>query len=278
MKVFKKKLKDNQSGTVLLLALVVMSGLVVTGVALGDIIINEIRQSRQLDKAIVSYYAAESAAEKIIFDWRDTGLLPLPCNETSEIGWTCSKAIGSVNQLDFSLPKMATQEIILYNPLDLNEPSNVESARIIWQDANTGNVLEPWLEVTIMEWTRGISIDWDDAERRIIKKVFKCSAEVATPAVCDTIALEDEFSANKSYIIRLRALHDDTENIVVRFYESPAATGIKELNSYIKSVNLTGIYGGVEQGINVRFPVVGPSSPLFDFVLFSEESLLKTVE
>lgn len=278
MKIFKKKIKNNQSGTVLLLALIIMSGLVVTGVALGDIIINEIRQSRQLDKAIVSYYAAESAAEKVIFDWRDTGLLPLPCNETSEVGWSCQKDIGSVNQLEFSLPKMETQEIIFYNPADLSEPSNIESARITWQDADTSNIIEPWLEVTIMEWNRGATIDWDNADRRIIKKVFKCSAEVAVPNVCDTIALEDELSANKNYIIRLRSLHDDTDHIVAKFYESPAATNLKELNTYIKSVNVTGIYGGVKQSINVRFPIVGPSSPLFDFVLFSEDSLLKTVE
>ena len=49
------------------------------------------------------------------------------------------------------------------------------------------------------------------------------------------------------------------------------------LSPFIKRADFTGTYGGIQQGIRVQFPVVNPLSGMFDFVLFTEESLLKQV-
>ena len=43
-----KKISKKQEGTALLMALMIMSGLVVAGFTLGSVVINELRQSRQL--------------------------------------------------------------------------------------------------------------------------------------------------------------------------------------------------------------------------------------
>lgn len=272
-------LKINQHGTALLLALIIMSGLIIGGVTLGTVVVNEIRQSRQLDRAIISYYAAESGAERLLYDWRDTKditVFTAPCNEqvNSEVGWSCASNVGTINQLSFNLKNFQVEEFPLYIPGQLNVPAGIDSAVITWFDANPSNLLEPWLEVTLLEWSVGNLVDFAGT-RNIIKKAFKCSPNPAGSATCENITVND-FSTDKSYIFRLRALTDDIENITVQFYDGDSPNPL-DFGNYIRVADFTGQYGGVKQGVRVRFPVTEPSSSLFDFVLFSEESLLKSI-
>ncbi len=272
-------LKDNQAGTALLLALIVMSALVAGGVAIGTVIINEIKQARQLDRAIIAHYGAESGAERLLFDWRYTrnvGLFSNNCDEgiDSQAGWTCSLNVGTLDQLSFNLSKYQVEEFPLYNPDNLNLGKDFQSAKISWSDADIINSYDPWLEITLLEWPRSSSVNFATS-KNIIKRVFKCSP--TSGAVCDTIIIND-FSPNNGYIVRLRALKDDVENVTIKFFDADNAGGsLIDFSDYIRVADFTGDYRGVKQGIRVRFPVVEPSASMFDFVLFSEESLLKSL-
>lgn len=283
-----KKTKTNQQGTILLLALLIMSGLVIGGFTLGSIVVSELRQSRQLDQAIVAYYAAESGAEKLLFDWRDTSqcgalcpsnaqLFANPtCSENSTIGWSCSMSTAQgVSQVSFVLPQMQVEQIPLYLPDDTSKRSNAESMRIYWQDVNIQNGLEPWLEVSILGWPAALSIDYNDA-KEIMKRVYKCSPDNIDRPFCDDITI-NELNGAYGYIIRLRSLFDDVENVRVKFYQNDNAVNELDLRDYIKVANFTGTWNGIKQGMRVQFPVVNPSSAMFDFVLFSENSLLKQI-
>ena len=280
-----KFLEKKQDGTALLMALMIMSGLVVAGFTLGSVVINELRQSRRLDQAIVAYYAAESGAEKLVFDWRDTHndtLFSSPrCDETSTIGWTCDMSTSeAITKLDFSLKEMEVEQIPLYLPNALDSPSKAESMTIRWQDADTSpGLTEPWLEITLLGWdASNSSVNWEDQlnGKKIIKQVFTCSRDDVSSPVCDTIILNDLLATN-SYIVRIRPLYDGVNNVKVNFFENNNGVGELDLNPFIKRADFTGIYGDIKQGIRVQFPVVSPAASMFDFVLFTEQSLLKAV-
>jgi hypothetical protein len=277
---------NKQEGTVLLMALMVMSGLVLAGFTLGSIVINELRQSRQLDQAIVAYYAAESGAEKLIFSWRDTHndtLFSNPvCNEANTIGWTCSMSTAQpITQLNFSLKQMEVEQIPLYLPNSLNTPSKAESMKIYWQDANITNTDEPWLEITLLGWDASdSSVNWEDQfdGKEIVKRVFTCSNAAPDVPDCDVVIIND-FNSTDSYIVRIRPLFDSVNNVKTIFYTQPDAPDGDELvlSPFIKRADFTGTFAGIKQGIRVQFPVVSPLASMFDFVLFTEESLLKAV-
>lgn len=278
-------MSNNQRGTALLLSLLVMTGLVITGVTLGTIVISEIRQSKQIDNAVVAYYAAESGAEHLVFNWRDTrdnGLFTNPdCNENSDVGWKCSMLTASTSQLVFSLGQLETEQIPLYLANQLNIPSEVESMRITWQDADLTNLAEPWLEVTLIGWSANDTLvnyqqDVEQNPNGRIKKIFKCSYPVLGNPGCDIIMMND-FNKGDSYIVRIRPLYDAVEQVTVSFYNYDNGVQQKDLGSYIKAADFTGTYNGIKQAVRIQFPVVDPSSSLFDFVFFSEESLLKRI-
>lgn len=278
-----KFLEKKQDGTALLMALMIMSGLVVAGFTLGSIVINELRQSRRLDQAIVAYYAAEAGAEKLVFDWRDTRdetLFSSPrCDETSTIGWTCDMSTAEpITQLDFSLKEMEVEQIPLYLPNALGSPSKAESMTIEWQDADIGpgNIAEPWLEITLLGWDANDGSVNYEADKEIIKKVYTCSYADTNFPDCDIITMND-FINTDGYIVRIRPLYDDVVNVRVKFYENDNGVNDLDLNPFIKRADFTGEFGGIKQGIRVQFPVVSPAASMFDFVLFTEQSLLKAV-
>lgn len=271
----------NQRGTALLLALIVMSSLVAGGIVIGSVIISEIRQARQLDRAIIAHYVAESGAERLLFYWReskDNDLFTEDCHLDGEdrlqSDSTCDLNVGTLNQLSFNLSKYQVEEFPLYNPNNLNDGTDFQSAVISWADVDISNLQDPWLEITLLEWPRNLSVNFDN-DRNIIKRVFKCSPD--SGATCDLITIND-FSPNNSYIVRLRALYDDIENVTIEFFSSDDGGGSSiDFSDYIRVADFTGDYLGVKQGVRVRFPVVEPSASMFDFVLFSEESLLKSL-
>jgi hypothetical protein len=288
--MIQRNLKVNQQGTILLLALLIMSGLVVGGFILGSVVVSELRQSRQLDYAIVAYYAAESGAEKLLFDWRETRCTDdcftndqlfsnQSCSETSDIGWRCEMSTDQkVTQISFTLAQMQVEQIPLYLPFDPSHRSGAEAMKIFWQDANLQNNREPWLEVSILGWPAATSVNYNNA-REIVKRVYKCSQSNINQPYCANITI-NELRQAYSYIVRIRPLYDDVENVRVKFYKvdnSDNDSDLLDLSNFIKVANFTGIYQGIKQGIRVQFPVVNPSSAMFDFVLFSEESLLKRI-
>ncbi len=281
-----KNTPANQQGAILLLALLIMSGLVIGGFTLGSVVINELRQSRQLDQAIVAYYAAESGAEKLLFDWRETGCTTCPtntqlfsnpaCSESSTIGWTCGMSTTQgVSQVSFTLPQLQVEQIPLYLPYDPSQRSGAESMNIFWQDSDVTNGLEPWLEVSILGWPAGASVNYQDA-KEIMRRVYKCSPNAVDQPMCDTISIND-LIATYGYIVRVRSLYDDVDNVRVKFYQNDNGVNDLDLRTFIKVADFTGTFQGIKQGIRVQFPVVNPSAGMFDFVLFTENSLLKQI-
>jgi len=273
-------IRHNQRGAALLLALLMMSGLVVVGVVLGDLTISELRQSRNLDQSMVAYYGAESGAERAIYEWRqsgsDSGFTSIDClNEDtlSSVGWTCESAPATLNEISFTLPEFIVKEIPLYLPTQLNVNSGVESATVDWQSADpTTNLEYPWLEVTLLSWDASDAQVNFASDAHVTKRLFPCSPAAVGGVVCDQAVIND-FVASNSYVVRLRALHNDVSNVTIKFYDGGANP--VDIGTYLKTGDFTGTYENAKQGVRVQVPVTDAATGMFDFVIFSEESLLK---
>lgn len=284
MEFFKQKNQLGQRGNVLLLSMLIMSGLVVGGFILGSVVVSEIRQSRQLDNATVAYYAAESGAEYALWHWRDTKCGN--CTETlqdiknclydqsSQIGWLCAhNQTTNVTQANFSLAPLQVEQIPLYIPDSLNEAANASLMRITWHDKNQ-DLVEPWLEVSLIGWPAANLIDYNN-QKEIFSQVYKCLRP--DPSKSDCTVINVALNQNYSYIVRLRSLYDQASDIQVRFFADSGGETDLNLKRYIRSVDFFGYFKGVKQGIRVQYPLVTPTSAMFDFILFSENSLLKKI-
>jgi len=266
----------NTKGTALLLSLLILSGVLSVGAIMAGIVIREIRQSQSLDRAIVSYYAAESGAEHALFDWRkynDNDRF-FNCREIVEqMNWRCSAARQPVTELIFNLDQMQIKEIPLYQPGNLSQSAGISRAVISWNDAKPSplNLNEPWLEVALLGWPAGSSLDFEN-NREIIRRIFACAPLVAGGKECSTITI-DNFISSYSYIVRIRPLYDDVSQVTVKFYDT--LNNLVDLSTYILAANFTGNYGGIKQAIRLQLPISESASAMFDFVISSEEDIDK---
>ncbi len=267
---------NHPAGTALLLSLLILSGVLSVGAIMAGVVIREIRQSQSLDRAIVSYYAAESGAEHALFDWRkyDDNSRFSNCDELiDQVNWQCSASRQSVNELVFNLDQIQIKEIPLYQPGNLSQSAGISKAVISWNDANPSplNSDEPWLEVSLLGWPAGSSLDFEN-NREIVRRVFACSPLVAGGKECSTVIV-DNFIPSNSYIVRIRPLYDDVSQVTVKFYDS--LDNLVDLSTYILAANFTGEYRSIKQAIRLQLPITDPASAMFDFIIFSEEDIDK---
>ncbi len=108
-----------QNGSVLLLALLILSTVLASSVAVGTLVLKEIRSNRQLDDAVVSYYAAESGIEKGLWSARnnptlETGSSAIALPNTATVSVTAANK-GETIAIPF-LAKGATTQVDIYNP------------------------------------------------------------------------------------------------------------------------------------------------------------------
>lgn len=267
----------NQGGTALLLALIILSGVLAVGSVMIKVVIQDLQQSRNLDYSIVAYYAAESGAERALYGWRkqsDKSYFSNCSELVDKVNWQCQAVTQTVNELYFpSLFQLRVKEIPLYDPADLAISAGVDRMTVNWQDKNPSpiNLEEPWLEVTLLGWPAGTSLDFVNS-REVIKRVFSCSPVVAGGAECSS-ATVDNFITTNSYIVRLKPLYDDISQVRVKFYDSGGNE--VDLSSYLLTANFTGTYQSANQALRLQIPLTDPASNMFDYVIFAEQDIDK---
>ncbi len=93
-------LKNNQGSTILLITFMVMSSMLFASLALSDIVINGLKMAKTQADSTLAHYAAESAAEMVLWEIRENGLAfstlnaGSPCIDPSNI---CFDADGVIN-------------------------------------------------------------------------------------------------------------------------------------------------------------------------------------
>jgi hypothetical protein len=261
MHAFPRTARDR--GTVLLMALIVMSSVVISSVGLGSLILSSLQQTRVIDSAIVAYYAAETGAEDALFRSRRSGALPSSVSSatalTNNATWKRSVADKESVIYAGTILEDSFTEIALFNP-DTQASANVAKVEVTWTDACSGCTV---LGATLIGWQPGGVWDPLNAANVAIgiNQYVGGNAQLPVPA------------PDKLYRVRLVARKGAIENVQIRAYD--AGNAAVDLPGRVK-VDSRGTFAGVEQKLLVTLPRQTPLSGVYDFVVFSECSIVKS--
>lgn len=256
----------------MLIAMLVMASVITVSFATSILVLNEAAQSRQLDKAIIAYYSAESGLEKSMFQLRKKEISALEINGASENLSNNSNysliAQGSEDIIYASISEDGSYQLDLYDSASFSALENpIKAVRLSWEGAGS------WIEARWTPWTTsGVLGDTETAYL----------SQVSSPAI---VQLYD----SNAYLYRLRliARKADTSNLQITAYSDvdpvanceplsscqvsiPGRYSIKAVGEYP-----TNSAQGSKQAIQASMPAKSPLSGLYDYVIFSEEDIKK---
>lgn len=273
---------DARQGSVLLLALLVMSGVLIVGASLGTISVLNLRQARVIDDAVIAFAAAESGAEQTLYQLRRAGassaaLNGSPDHDDSDVlsgvamgnGSRWSRKLEATESTIFaSIPRDRSYEVVLWNPEAPASPAGVESLVFSWDDACGGT---SGLEVLATGWNPGAAGGFSP------DVAFHGDSPALTFLHLDPHVIDNDFLAGLAYRVRLRAKNCDVSNLAITAYSADNAGGSQVAIPSRLAVESVGTFGTARQALELRLPRLQPLSGVFDFVIFSQCSLLKGV-
>jgi hypothetical protein len=274
-----------QSGNVLLLALLVMAGLITAGIGIGAIILNEIKQAQNIDFSVLAYYAAESSSENALYKLRkENVVLTCPVGNCEPTGYcsggageACLYSSGTLTNSATWTRKVADRDLAIYGKIkkddvlqiDLYDPdqiawaTGVESVKVEWSDS-CGNCSQ--IELAFVDWNPGVGVDWTNNRTKYLYSAL------------ESPVINNAFTSAKAYKVIIKALYGDINNLTFTAWSEDNAAGEqKEIPAHVV-LNSTGTFAVSKQAIKMTMPRRSPMSGLYDFVLFTECSLVKGEE
>lgn len=250
-------------GTVLLMALVVMSGVVITSMGLGSLILSSLQQTRAIDSAAVAYYAAESGVEEAIYAARRPGgAMPAtvagPVTLTNNATW--KRTVTGRESVIYAgtIPQDGILEVALYDPDAPTTSQNIGRVQVDWTDSCSGCSV---LQASLVGWVSGGPIVWDPNATTTLYTWNSGGASIPTA------------DPSRLYRLRLSAKKAAMQNVQVRAYDGGDAP--TTLPGRIR-IDAEGSFGNVKQKLTASLPRKVPLAGIFDFVVFSECSLVKS--
>ncbi|HTM68420.1 MAG TPA: hypothetical protein VL426_03915 [Candidatus Binatia bacterium] len=253
------------------MALVVMSGVVISSVGLGSLILSSLQQTRAIDSASVAYFAAESGVEEALFTARHrdsgghlaTGQAVLPATvstaQTLTNNATWKRTVSGRESVIYAgtIPQDSFVEVALYDPDAQTTSQDIGRVQIDWADACGGCTV---LQTSLVGWQSGGPVVWDP---NATTALYPWNVSGASVTLADPSRL---------YRLRLGAKKDAMQNVQIRAYNG--AGGATTLPGRIR-VDAEGSFGNVKQKLTATLPRRIPLAGIFDFVVFSECSLVK---
>jgi hypothetical protein len=273
---------DARRGSVLLLALLVMSGVLIVGASLGTISVLNLRQARVIDDAVIAFAAAESGAEQTLYQIRRVGASSAALNASPEHddslvdsgvplgnGARWSRTLESTETTIFAaIPRDRSYEVVLWDPEAPSSPAGAESLTFSWDDACGGT---SGLEVMATGWDPGASGGF------VPDIAFHGDSPALTFLHLDPRVIDNDFVAGMAYRVRLRAKNCDISNLAITAYSADNAGGSQVPIPSRLAIESVGTYASARQAMELKLPRLQPLSGAFDFVIFSQCSLLKGV-
>lgn len=235
-----------------------MSSILLGGMAVGSLVLREIRAARNADASQVAYYAAESGNERALYEIRKLGISPraLAAEADFENGASYRRDIVQEAAPIFTaIAQDGVYELVLYDPAAVPPSGGVAELVIDWEaDCGTASVLE----ITSLTFEPGVG--WTPS---ITKFRYPNDGPVS-------YFLSDP--AQNAARVRLRAERCDATNVRIDALDAGGAPVPFPDRVAIVS---TGEYHGTRQASQVIAPTVTSLSGIFDFVLFSECEIAK---
>ncbi|OGY79663.1 MAG: hypothetical protein A3B74_02730 [Candidatus Kerfeldbacteria bacterium RIFCSPHIGHO2_02_FULL_42_14] len=276
-----------ERGSIALLSLLIMAAMAAIAVSIAFLTLGEIRSSRDSQSSLAAFYAAESGLERSL-DLTTEGriqkqtVVATLTSITNPLGGSISETltqndaryrISSANnttatEVQFHLGQQKSQQIDLYNPDAPTTPANLRSLKLTWEDDCAGN---SWVEVTATEWA-DIWSDITESTAPTQKYFYACAGG-------NCAATSNILNTTKSYQVRVKNSSVDLtcniSNMTVRAYAASDAGGDPVVLPGSITLKSEGTHRRTRQILSATLPWQAPVSGLLDFVLFSEQGIVK---
>jgi len=256
----------NRRGSILLLSLLIMGAVAATMFTLSAVTLSSLAQSRVIDGGIVAAYAAESGVEEAVYQARKVDILPtcvgascpVPAQTfaSNQAGWTRTIETAEPVLYVRRLLEGATYEISLYDPNDETRQVNIDQITVSWSGGSCSR-----LEVTQVEWTPGSALVLDPSAIKV--STYPCGSGSAMISVNPT----------RAYRMRFKPVQGDMREMQIQAWYA-GATHPPDVPGRVKIVS-TGTYGSIRRAVTASIPQKTPLAGIFDYVVFSECSLIK---
>ena len=293
-------LRRRPQGIALVFSLIIVSLVTLIGLGITFIITRELRLSSNLDHATSAYYAADSGVERGLYrvklgqtDTDETLQELIAAIQTYTGALSFSNASYTDINSAIANPSEQVQDLvenqsIQFDFSEINPPgagANIQSIAVQWDD---GSSTAETLELSLIGWSLIGTIQIDQV---VTKQIIRSS----DLGVADnTIAFNGiggvAFASNKFYRIRVKAIGNDVspneqlDDVQFTAYANPdgpyyAGPGTITVipSSTAVTIKGQGTRGDFSQAITATIPWRLALSGIFDYVIFSEQDLIKSV-
>jgi len=292
-------IKNSESrGNILLLTLLVVSVLVVVGLFISSLVTLSLKQSKTIEDSLSAWYLAEMATENGLYQARKEGnfdnlyfvnnLERIPWEGNGDGGGSSPPSppggppgpggfedfcplLPDIEGGDIARQAVEEEELIIdiatddYYQVDLYNPGSdpEEKIKSLRLEAETDN---GWL---VVGWTRWQTTGY-------VGQAYR--EELIGPTELTEgnriINLQETDFGTYYYRVKLKALKGDINSLRITVYND--LSGTEQVNIPARLIlNSYGFYGRSSKKIVVTMPRREPLYDLFDYVLFSEETIEK---
>jgi hypothetical protein len=248
-----------------------MTSILLAGIGLGIVILDNLRRAADTDASMVAYYAADGGLERQLYELRKiatsvSSTQALSGTYSNNSAWRAasstylqitSKVFSTISQGD-------VQFVDLYDPDNTNASPNVGSIRWNWSAGtncaaqNGGN--PPEVEMAYARWLSGGSVLPQDYT--IVRGT--------TPGGVVT-----NLTNTYGYRLRFRPKQCNASSLTVQAYTASGGAGSPMIFPGDVTVGSIGTFQKSTQAITVTMPRLDVLSGVFNFAVFSECQLVK---
>lgn len=243
-------------GNILLWSMMIV-GLTLTAVVfLADFVISSLQQSKLSNNALKAYYLAEAGTEQALYQLRHINELGAVNLSANLDGGRLVRSELTENQLNVG--RLAKDGVY---QLDLVKP---ESEASLSRLEISGQTASGFLEIQAVGWTLG----------GVYSQLPLFSDLKGPTDITNGFSESLAGSSGPDYYrrVRLKALYDDVNNLAITGYDA----GNNQVSLPARSVvSSQGFYSNSSQKITFSMPRRAPLYGVFDYVIFSEEVLVK---
>lgn len=291
MNSIKLKPKLEQKGAVLVMALLILSAMMTSAVALSRIILGEVRMTVNTRNSMTAFYAADSAIEK--------GLYYLKFARK----YGDADPLYNMEKKGFNIDGLRHR--FYYQDIVTSTPS-FSALKVSTSTPASVDILDPAGELSSIDWDPNTDVgdtyyyvlDWsiencfpDHVSDRIEittysfdsnfntqteKDIAICNCGLNDADSCDENLTQKDIVDTKYYRFSFRPLNTTAEDISFNIYKrdgSPTDPLVGIISNM--SIIADGIYRNASLRMQVDTPTYGSLSDIFSYVVFSEEEIIK---
>jgi hypothetical protein len=253
-------------GNILPFAIVITATILLGGITLGAIVIENLKRSVDTDNSMVAYYSADAGIERQLFAIRkqNSAIDSLDAMEDAfDNGSTWESEDGS-HYVTTDVKTFSTLDAGDVKFVDLYDPDHIGAS------AGVGQVKWSWEDPTATCKLEMGYVQWTPAETVVINQTdeeYKIESQTIGPGslILDT---------TKAYRLRFRTKDCDITNLQIRVYATAGDITSKTFPGDL-TIASEGAYKTSKQAIAVTMPRLDILSGVFNYVIFSECSLIK---